>query len=100
MAEQSSGKNDLNGNAPDKSEIAVILIDVINELDFDGGESLLRTALPAARNIARLNENARRANAPIIYVNDNFGRWRSDFKKIVNRCLEEDKNPHPSQLKQ
>ena len=27
---------------------------------------------------------------PVIYVNDNFGRWRSDFKKIVNHCLEDD----------
>lgn len=87
MADQSSGKNDLHGNAPDESEIAVILIDVINDLDFDGGEELLRTALPAARNITRLSERARRANVPIIYVNDNFGRWRSDFKKIVNHCL-------------
>jgi nicotinamidase-related amidase len=29
---------------------------------------------------------------PIIYVNDNFGRWKSDFKKLVSRCLEEDQN--------
>jgi len=88
MADQSSGKNDLHGNAPDESEIAVLLIDVINDLDFDGGEELLRTALPAARNITRLSERARRANVPIIFVNDNFGRWRSDFKKIVNHCLQ------------
>jgi nicotinamidase-related amidase len=24
---------------------------------------------------------------PIIYVNDNFGRWQSDFKKLVDHCL-------------
>ena len=80
--------NDLHGNAPDQSEIAVILIDVINDLEFEGGEQLLETALPAAKNIARLNERARKEKVPVIYVNDNFGRWRSDFKKIVNHCLE------------
>jgi nicotinamidase-related amidase len=27
---------------------------------------------------------------PVIYVNDNFGRWRSDFAKQVEHCLESD----------
>ena len=90
-----SGNNDLHGNAPDQSEIAIILIDVINDLEFEEGEKLLKSALPAARNIARLKERARRANVPIIYVNDNFGRWRSDFKKIVHHCLEDDVRGRP-----
>jgi nicotinamidase-related amidase len=80
---------DLHGNAPDESEIALLLIDVINDLEFEGGEALLGNALPAARNIARLKERARQANVPIIYVNDNFGKWRSDFKRTVTHCLQE-----------
>ena len=79
--------NDLHGNAPDDSDIALLLIDVINDLEFEGGEELFRNALPAARNIARLKERAQQAGVPVIYVNDNFGRWRSDFKKIVSHCL-------------
>jgi nicotinamidase-related amidase len=79
--------NDLHGNAPDKSKIALVLIDVINDLEFEEGEELLRHALPAARNIARLKERAHKAKVPVIYVNDNFGRWRSDFKRIVTHCL-------------
>ena len=82
-----SKTNNLDGNAPDKSAIAIVLIDVINDLEFPEGDQLLETALPAARNIARLKQRARDAKVPIIYVNDNFGRWRSDFKKIVDRCL-------------
>ena len=81
--------NDLHGNAPDQSEVALVLIDVINDLEFEGGEELLRTALPAARQIARLKERAHQTGVPVIYVNDNFGRWRSDFKRIVTRCLDE-----------
>jgi nicotinamidase-related amidase len=82
--------NDLHGSAPDKSEVAILLIDVINDFEFEGAESLLETALPAARKIARLKERARQANVPTIYVNDNFGKWRSDFNKIVDHCLEND----------
>lgn len=85
-----SKSHDLHGNAPDKSDIAVLLIDVINDLEFEGGEKLLRAALPAAKKISRLKKSAREAGVPVIYVNDNFGRWRSDFKKLVDHCLKED----------
>ena len=87
--------NDLHGSAPDHSEIAIILIDVINDLEFEDGEKLLQAALPAAKQIARLKDRGRRAKVPIIYVNDNFGRWRSDFKKIVKHCLEDDVRGRP-----
>jgi nicotinamidase-related amidase len=80
--------SDLHGNAPDKSEVALVLIDVINDLEFEGGEQLLDQALLAADNIARLKQRAKSLGVPVIYVNDNFGRWRSDFKKIVEHCLE------------
>jgi nicotinamidase-related amidase len=63
---------DLHGNGPDKSESA-LLIDMINDLGFEGGEELLRTSLPAAKHIARLKERARRAHVPVTHVNDRFG---------------------------
>jgi nicotinamidase-related amidase len=81
--------HDLHGSAPDKSAAALILIDVINDFDFPGGEQLLRLALPAGREIAALKQRAKEAGIPAIYVNDNFGRWRSDFKKIVAHCRDE-----------
>jgi nicotinamidase-related amidase len=90
-----TNNNDLHGNAPDESEIALVLIDVINDLEFEGGEELFRAALPAARNIARLKVRAHEAGVPIIYVNDNFGRWRSDFKRIVTHCLRDDVRGQP-----
>jgi nicotinamidase-related amidase len=85
----SQGSKDLYGSAPDKSGAALLLIDVINDFDFPEGEQLLKLALPVGKNIARLKQNAKAAGIPAIYVNDNFGRWRSDFKKIVNHCREE-----------
>jgi nicotinamidase-related amidase len=80
---------DLHGNAPDKSDAALLLIDVINDLEFPEGDQLLRFAVPMADRIARLRERAGRAGIPVIYVNDNFGRWRSDFNAQVRHCLED-----------
>jgi nicotinamidase-related amidase len=78
---------DLHGSAPDKSATALLLIDVINDLDFPEGDQLLRHALPMARRIAALKKRAAEAGVPAIYVNDNFGRWRSDFQAQVRHCL-------------
>jgi nicotinamidase-related amidase len=87
--------SDLHGNAPDKSAVVLLLIDVINDLEFEGGAELVRHALPAAKNIARLKEKAQQSGVPVIYVNDNFGRWRSDFKRIVSHCLQDDVRGRP-----
>lgn len=81
---------DLHGFVPDNSKAALILIDVINRMDFPGSEKLVPSAERMAKNLLRLKERARKAGIPSIYVNDNFGRWRSDFRAIVNSCLEDD----------
>ncbi|OLE53909.1 MAG: isochorismatase [Acidobacteria bacterium 13_1_20CM_3_53_8] len=81
---------DLHGNVPDKSAVALLLIDVINDLEFEEGRQLLESALPMARKIAELKKRARAVGVPTIYVNDNFGRWQSDFSKILAHCLEDD----------
>jgi nicotinamidase-related amidase len=78
--------HDLHGSAPDKSNTALLLIDVINDFDFPEGEELLRLAMPVGKNIAALKKRAKAAGVPSVYVNDNFGKWQSDFKKIVSHC--------------
>ena len=80
---------DLHGNAPDKSDVALLLIDVINDLEFPEGDQLRRFALPMARQIAALKQRARQEGVPVVYVNDNFGRWRSDFNAQVEHCLKD-----------
>jgi nicotinamidase-related amidase len=82
-----SKKNeDLHGSAPDKSETALLLVDVINDLDFPEANQLMRYAPAMARKIAKLKGRAKRAGIPTIYVNDNFGRWRSDLRRLVEHC--------------
>lgn len=80
---------DLHGNVPDKSGTALLLIDVINDFEFDGGENLLPLALPVGKAIAELKRAAKQAGIPAIYVNDKFGKWQSDLNKIVSHCLED-----------
>ena len=86
---------DLHGNAPDTSPVALLLIDTINDLEFEDGARLLRHARPMAKRIAGLKRRAARAGIPAIYVNDNFGRWRSDFRRLVAHCLEDDVRGRP-----
>ena len=78
---------DLHGNAPDECRVALLVIDMINAFDFQGAPSMLPRALAAAKAIAALKKRARGAGVPVVYVNDNFGRWRSDFRSILEHCL-------------
>ena len=78
---------DLHGNVPESSRVALLIIDVINDMEFEGSEALLEFAVPMAKRIAALKKRARDAAIPAVYVNDNFGRWQSDFRKVVDHCL-------------
>src|SRR5690349_10900763 len=73
-------------------QICLLIIDMINELKFDGAQDLLPFIRETARNIAKLKDRMKVEQLPIVYVNDNFGRWKSDFRTLVSRCLEEDEN--------
>jgi len=79
-------KVDRLNHAPDQAETALVLIDVINDLNFDEGDKLLRHAIPMANALSKLKRRAKRAGIPSIYANDNFGRWRSDFPSLVKYC--------------
>jgi nicotinamidase-related amidase len=79
---------DLHGNVPDTCPVALLLVDVINDLEFEDGEALLTHALPMAERLAALARRCRETGIPVVYVNDNFGRWRSDFRTLLQRCLE------------
>ena len=87
MSSQKRPRDRLN-HAPDKAETALILIDVINPIDFEGGEKLLEHALPLAQSLAVFKRRAKAAKVPVIYVNDNFGRWQANFPQVVEACLQ------------
>ncbi len=80
---------DLHGNVPDDSGVALLLIDVVNDFEFEGGDALLEFAVPVGEQIAKLKKRAKEIGIPVIYINDNFGKWQSDLNKIVSHCLED-----------
>jgi len=86
---------DLHGMVPDTADVALILLDVINDLDFEGGEAMFPEAYAAAQRIAALKARAKRAGIPVVYVNDNFGRWQSDFSRTLDHCLHDDVRGRP-----
>ena len=52
---------------------------------------LLKIAEKLGKQIASLKEAARKVGIPIVYVNDNFGKWKSDFRNVIENVIEENK---------
>ena len=65
---------------------ALLLVDVINDLEFPGGEKVLPWAERLVRPLLSLRALCRRAGVPVIYANDNFGLWRGDRADVVAHC--------------
>jgi nicotinamidase-related amidase len=78
-----SKNEDLHGNAPDKSKLVLLIIDMISDFEFEDAEKLLPHAEEIVKNVVALKRRADKAGVPVIYVNDNFGKWRSDFKTLL-----------------
>jgi nicotinamidase-related amidase len=74
-------------HGPKPPSIALLLIDVINHFEFPDGDRIAKQALRIAPKVARLKSRARSAGIPTIYVNDNFGEWRSERSALLKHCL-------------
>ncbi|MCE4556056.1 cysteine hydrolase family protein [Roseateles cellulosilyticus] len=68
------------------SRRVLLLVDFINPMSFIGADDLAPHALAAARAAAALKQRFDVAGERTIYVNDNFGQWRSDFRTLVQHC--------------
>lgn len=75
--------------APHHCPVALLLIDVINDLEWQDGEMIEAAAREMSRAIAALKERAKALDIPVVYVNDNFGQWRSDFQSLVDHLLQD-----------
>lgn len=69
---------------------ALVIVDVVNPLDFPAGGALLEQALPAVRRLARLKARLKGEGWAVVYVNDNFTHWRNDFRELVAICSRDD----------
>ncbi|WP_327686423.1 isochorismatase family cysteine hydrolase [Streptomyces sp. NBC_00467] len=66
---------------------ATIVIDMINTYDHADAELLLPSAEKAIPPMVDLIGRARKQQIPVIYVNDNFGEWRSHHGEILETAL-------------
>src|SRR5436190_9577483 len=86
---------DLHGNVPDKSPVALLIVDMINDLEWSGGDRMAEQIRPVAEHIAELRRRAKALGIPTVYVNDNFGRWQSDRDELLSHCLDDDVRGRP-----
>lgn len=73
---------------PSPVPVALLLIDVLTTFEFPDGDAILKGALPIRDALVRLKARARQAGIPVLYVNDNFGDWRSEKEVLMGRCIE------------
>ncbi|MBV8742957.1 MAG: cysteine hydrolase [Sinobacteraceae bacterium] len=59
---------------------------MVSDFRFEDGAQVARVALPAARRIRALRSRAAAGGTSSIFVNDNLGQWRSDFRQLIERC--------------
>jgi nicotinamidase-related amidase len=68
--------------------VALVLVDVLTTFQFPDGDAILEGALAMRDALVRLKVRTRAAGIPVLYVNDNFGDWRSEKEVLMGRCLE------------
>jgi nicotinamidase-related amidase len=73
---------------PSPVPVALVLIDVLTTFQFPDGDAILQGALRMRNALVRLKARAREVGIPVLYVNDNFGDWRSEKEVLMGRCLE------------
>jgi nicotinamidase-related amidase len=66
---------------------ALVVIDMINTYDHEDAERLRASAEEVVPVLGKLVKRARDSGAPVIYVNDSFGQWRSDHRALVEDAL-------------
>ena len=71
----------MNGGAP--APAALLVIDMVNRLDFADAERMAPGAIAAARRIAALRSRFHERDWPVVFANDNFAHWRADFRELV-----------------
>lgn len=71
---------------PAAGRTALLIIDMISDLDFSGGADMRADAEAAADAVVRLRSAADAARVPVIYVNDNYGQWHSERSRLLEHC--------------
>lgn len=65
------------------SKAAILIIDLLNTFDFTGGEKLQERVAALVAPLRALRQQAAAAGVPVIFVNDNYGRWHDEPSALV-----------------
>jgi nicotinamidase-related amidase len=68
--------------------VALLMIDVLTTFNFPDGDAILAGATKTLKPLLELKAKARKLGVPVLYVNDNFGDWRSEKEVLLGRCIE------------
>ncbi|MFX3617679.1 MAG: isochorismatase family cysteine hydrolase [Sporolactobacillus sp.] len=74
-------------NGASRGRTALLIIDMMNTLHFRQSPLLLTQMETIIKPLDELRGRMHRASQPVIYVNDNEGRWESDKDNLVSRAL-------------
>ncbi|WP_411104921.1 isochorismatase family cysteine hydrolase [Streptomyces sp. cmx-4-9] len=66
---------------------ALVVIDMLNTYEHEDADALVSSVRDALPFVQELLKRARDASVPVIYVNDNFGQWRSHHGELVEAAL-------------
>lgn len=69
--------------SPAGAGVAVLVLDMLSTYDHEDADRLAASAENAVPAVAELVEAARRAAVPVIYVNDNHGRWSPSAAELA-----------------
>jgi nicotinamidase-related amidase len=69
--------------------MALLIVDMISTWDFEGADKITPAAIAIAPRLGALKQRCVRAGVPVIYVNDNRGHWRSEFRELVRESIAE-----------
>jgi nicotinamidase-related amidase len=66
---------------------ALVVVDMLNAYDHEDGELLATNVEPIVAPMRKLIDRAQREKVPVIYVNDNYGHWRSSMPDLADRAV-------------
>lgn len=75
--------DDASIRAPAAGGAALLIVDMINDLDFEGAGDILSDVEAATEAVLGLRAAADAAGVPVVYVNDNFGQWHSERTRLL-----------------
>jgi nicotinamidase-related amidase len=75
---------------------ALLVIDMLNPYEHDEADQLAESAAETVAPIRSLLDAAGETEAPVIYVNDNYGDWNTSAAEIAERALS---GRHPDLVK-